>query len=136
MAITYNPLLEGFDYIPLDQRQDPQPFKVTLKTITSKELLRMQDGLLQKTADDALTLKSGTFAVNVCKASIINWDNLLDKTGKQEKIDLDASGTISFDALNKLPIYYFEEIANVVTTVSQDASTLKLFVPEKKDEKE
>ena len=127
MAITYNPELEGFYYTLEDQRKDKNPFKVKLKTIPSKDLVKMQDGLLQRTQDDTLSLKTGSYSVTICKASIVDWQGMLDIKGKPVECKLDPSGLISDKCLNMIPANYFEEISNVASLVSQDPANLQLF---------
>lgn len=127
MAIKYNPLLEGFWYTPKDQKGTDNPFKVKLQLIKSTELVKLQDGLLQRSANDSISLKTGTYSASVCKASVIDWSGVQDLNDKDISCKLDQSGSISNNSLDCIPAHYFEEISQVASTVSQDPSSLQLF---------
>ena len=57
MAIVYDTKIqEGFKYIPGDQRSDSDPFTVVIKPISSRDLNKLQDNLLQRDAEDKISL--------------------------------------------------------------------------------
>lgn len=127
MAITYNQVSEGFWYTPDSQKGEETPFRLKLKTIPSKELVKLQDGLLLRGLNDTISLKTGTYSVSVCKLAILDWEGVLDTDGKSIACVVSKGGMITDESLNVIPAPMFEEISNVVTTVSQDPSTLQLF---------
>lgn len=129
MAITYNNELEdGFVYVPLDQRGEKDPFTVTIKPMESVVQTKLQDGLLLRDDTAGVSIRSGSFNIGVLSNSIIDWSGIVDNTGKPIKIRLDRSGFITEASLNKIPATYFEELAGVSNSVSQDPATLQLFV--------
>lgn len=127
MAVIYDKNLEGFYYTLQDQKGDDNPFKVKLQIIKSQELVKLQDGLLQRGEDDSLSLKTGSFSVAMCKASIIGWSGMLDKDSKDVPCELDPAGRISESCLDMIPAGYFEEIAHVASMTSQDPASIQLY---------
>ena len=129
MALVFNNELEdGFEYTPISQREEKAPFKVTLRTLDSVTLTKLQDGLLLRDASAGVSIRSGSYNVSVLENSIVNWDGMNDVKGKPIKITLGSGGTITQASLNKIPAPLFEELAGVVVSVSQDPSTLQVFV--------
>jgi hypothetical protein len=128
--LVYNPQIEGFNYIPMAEKGEEVPFSVKLKTVNSIELAQLTDGLLQRSADDNVSLRTGSYNVGICKSGIIGWAGMTDVNGKEISITLTRNGTIDDASLNKIPAPMFEEIAGVIASVSQDPATLQLFISE------
>lgn len=130
MALIYNAeLTEGFTYIPRSERGQENPFSVKIKPLDSVAMVRLQDGLYQRsTTTDSVSLRTGSYNVSVLEASIIGWDNLTDQNGKQIPIKLIKAGTISRESLNKIPSSMFDELSSVVIAVSSDPANLQIFV--------
>ena len=128
MAIIYDTkLTEGFDYIPVDQREDKKPFSVKLKPIASRELIKLQDNLLQRDSEDKISLKTGSYNLAACKLAILGWSNITDRAGKEIKPEFSKDGRILDKSLDYLPTKYFDEIANVAISVSNDPSMIAMF---------
>lgn len=128
MAIVYDSRLqEGFAYTPVDQRGDKNPFSVKIKPIASRDLVKLQDNLLQRDMEDKISLKTGTYNLKACKIGIIDWTGMLDKDGAEIKMKKDFDGAISDASLDIIPTRYFDEIAGVIIHVSQDAKAIDMY---------
>lgn len=127
MLVYNKELVEGFTYIPLDQRGDAEPFKLTIRPISSRDLAKLQDNLLIRDMEDKISMRTGSYNLSVCKLSIIGWENMTDGDAKEIKMLRDADGRISDKMLDILPIRYFDEVAGVAVHVSQDPSSVKYY---------
>lgn len=128
MAVTYNSaLVDGFFYTLLSERGDKKPFKVKLRAIDSIALAQLQDGLLLRNNND-VSLRTGTYNVNVCRLAIVGWENMQDLKGKEIEITLTKAGTISDESLKRIPAYFFDEISNVAVSVSNDPTSLQMYL--------
>lgn len=130
MAITYNPQVEGFTFTPQSEKGDKAPFKVKLKTIDSSDIVRLQDGFLLRGSDNNISLKTGSYNVQVCLLGIVGWENVKDVKGKDIEITLTPAGTISDESLNRVPPQFFEEFATAIVAVSSDPSKLQFYADE------
>jgi len=131
MAIVFNKqLIEGFNYVVESERGDKKPFTVTLKTIDSVRLVTLEDGIFKRSADESVSLATGSYNVSLCLNSVTGWDNLNDVDGKAIPIELDPKGYISSESLAIIPTTLITEIAGVIAATSQDPSTIQLFTAE------
>lgn len=89
-----------YEYIPIDQRNNIRPFKIYFKEINILYLLAPDSNLYH--------------ALNVCLASIIDWDNMHDKEGKSITIKLSETGTIEIQSLLLMGDQYIKEVANTI----------------------
>ena len=132
MAIVFDSRLEeGFDYIPVDQRGDAEPFSVKIKTIASRDLVKLQDNLLQRDNEDKISLRTGSYNLAACKLAIIGWSNMNDRDGKAIEPEFSRDGKVLDKSLDYLPTKYFDEIANVAISISNDPSMIDLFTEPK-----
>lgn len=129
MAIIYDSRVqEGFTYTPVDQRGDKNPFSVTIKPIASRDMIKLQDNLLQRDNEDKISLKTGTYNLKACKLGIVNWSGILDKDSVEIQMKKDFDGYISDSSLDIIPTRYFDEIAGVIIHVSQDPKAIDTYL--------
>jgi hypothetical protein len=128
MALVYDKkVVEGFKYIPESQREEKNPFAVTIVPIPSIDLVRLEDGLLQRSQDNHLSIRTGSYNVSLCLAAITGWENMLDANNKQAKIEVSHGGRITEKALSKIPTTLINEIAGVIAVVSADPTQIQLY---------
>lgn len=128
MAIIFNKgLKHGFKYIPLDQKGDSEPFYVTIKPIQSRDLIRLQDNVILRDSEDKISMRTGSYNLNVCKLAVVGWGNLVDVDGNQVSIKIGVDGRVLDESLDLIPARYFDEIATVALHVSQDPSAIKQY---------
>lgn len=132
MAIVYDARVqEGFTYTPVDQRGDTDPFTVVIKPISSRDLIKLQDNLLQRDIEDKISLKTGTYNLKACKLGIISWSGIRDADGKEILIKKDFDGLVSDTSLDILPTRYFDELSGVIVHVSQDPKAVNIYTDTK-----
>lgn len=124
--LVYKPLKEGFEYIPMTQRSEEVPFKLRLRVLDIEELAMLQDILVTRTATEVKN-NYGAYWVQTCLAGIIDWEGMVDNDNKPLPMLKTDKGTIAREYLNKIPYNMIEEIATVITAVSNDPSTIKIF---------
>lgn len=129
MAIVYDTKIqEGFKYIPGDQRSDSDPFTVVIKPISSRDLIKLQDNLLQRDSEDKISLKTGSYNIKACKLGITSWSGIKDVNGNDLIMKKDLDGLISDASLDMIPTRYFDEISAVVVHVSQDPKAVNIYL--------
>lgn len=127
MAIIHNTKhTDGIFYTINSEKGDAKPFKVKLKPIDSIELVKLQDGMLLR-SDNDISLRTGSYNVNVLRLSIVGWENMIDDSKKPIKMELTPNGTISDKSLRMIPSTVFDEIAGVAVAISNDPKTISLF---------
>lgn len=129
MAIIIQKVKEDLKYIPITQRGTENPFSVFIKLLEPKELLLLEDKVVRREGDE-MTFAMGAFAVNICKASIIGWENISDSEGKALEFKKSADGLPLDKTLGYIGVEWLQEISNVVTSVSRDKSNISVFFPE------
>ncbi|MCI4436967.1 MAG: hypothetical protein JHC33_09195 [Ignisphaera sp.] len=129
MAIVIQKVKENLKYIPLSEIGDEKPFGVFVKPLTSKELLLLEDRVVTR-VDEAISFSMGAFAFNVCKASIIGWENINDADGKPLDFKKSADGLPLDNTIGAMGAELIQEISNVVTAISRDNSKISVFFPE------
>jgi hypothetical protein len=126
--LTFNAALsEGFTYIIESQRGQKDPFSVVIKPISSVKLMTLEDGLLKRSADNSVSISSGSYNASLCKNALTGWNNMVDGAGKAIAMKTTAAGFISDDSLDQLPSSIITEIANVIAAVSQDPANIQIF---------
>ena len=131
MAIVIQKVKEELKYIPLSEVGADKPFGVFVKPLTAKDLLLLEDKVVQR-VDDAISFSMGAFAFNVCKASIIGWENITDADGKPLDFKKSADGLPLDNTIGIIGAEFIQEISNVVTAISRDKSKIEVFFPEDK----
>jgi len=128
MAIIFDKKIEdGFNYIVEDERGKENPFSVMIKPIDSVRLVTLEDGILKRDSNDAVSLSTGSYNVSLCCNAITGWENILDDSGKPIEMTKGPNGFISLEALAKIPTALISEISGVISAVSQDPSTIQVF---------
>jgi len=132
MALVHNPQLKGFDYTPLDQLGEDNPFTLKLKTLTPRALIILQDSIIARDSKGSTIVQSGAYSVGVCLQGIVGWSGIEDTDSKEVKIKLEGAGTISPKSLDSIPHTYYEEIASIIIAVSQDPASVDDLTNSKK----
>lgn len=125
---------EGYKYIPLSERDQENPFSVMVKPLTSKQLMTLEDKVVRRDGQE-LTFSSGEFSFNVCKLTIISWENIEDSDGQPLVIKLNSEATVTDLSLGYIPSEIITEIANVVTSVSRDPGKAQIYFGTEETEK-
>jgi len=129
MAIVFDKNIEeGFTYVVEAERGQENPFSVIIKPIDSVRLVTLEDGILKRDSNDSVSLSTGSYNVSLCCNGIAGWNNLLDSDGKQIPITTGPNGFISLESLAKLPMNVISEVSGVISAVSQDPSTIQIFI--------
>jgi len=128
MALIFNSQVEeGFDYVPEAQKGEKKPFKVRIVPIPSVVMVKLEDGLLQRSVENELSLKTGSYNVSLCLEAVAGWDNMDDVEGNPIPLVATPKGRISEESLSMLPTGIINEIAGVIASVSQDPASIQIF---------
>ncbi len=130
MALVINKTpQEGYKFIPMNQREESEPFAVWVKPISSKELMLLEDGVVRREGE-MVTLAAGVFSFKVLQKSLVAWEGITDADGTTLKIKRNADGTVSEESIGLIPAEMITEIANVVAAVSRNPANVQIFFPE------
>lgn len=132
MAIIIQKVEENLKYIPMNEQGVENPFSVTVKPLDIKTLLMLEDKVVKR-EDNEISFSMGRYSFDVCKASIINWENINDSEGKPVEFKKASDGVPLDDTIGKLGVEYIQEISNVVTAISRDKSKIQIFFGETKE---
>lgn len=124
----------GYKYIPQTQKGEANPFTVWVKPLTSKQLMSLEDKVVKRSPESEVTLSAGEFSFNVCKLTVMAWENIEDEKGEPLKLKLNADGTVSDESLCFIPSEIITELANVVSAVSRDKANVQVFFSDDADE--
>ncbi len=126
MAITFDTTVGTLTYTPESERGVLNPFTITLLPIPVKHILQLEDKMIVQ-AEGTTFSNLGEFAFNVCRASVIDWNNMLDPIGTQIPCEVDSEGTPSESTIAKLGVALIKEISEVVHVISNDQRNIKVF---------
>jgi hypothetical protein len=119
---------KGHKYIPLAERGSENPFTVWIKPLGARDLLELEDMVVQKKAGDVMILASGIFAFRIVQRAIVDWENLIDDSNKQIKPIFSIDGVVSDESLSRLPAAIINEISNIVSHISKDPSQIQILL--------
>ena len=125
---TKNQTGTTYKYVPVSERDEKQPFMVTIRPLTSRELAVLEDKLLKIGKDETISFSSGSFNWEVCKKGIVDWDNVTDEKNKPLALKKGIDGLIEDETLNLLPLYMITEIAGVISSISKDPENAETFL--------
>jgi len=131
MAIVITKSKENLKYIPVSELEVENPFCVYVKPLTTKELLLLEDRVVSR-VDDAISFSMGAFAFNVCKASIVGWENINDVEGNLLDFKKSADGLPLDSTISAIGAEFIQEVSNVIAAISRDSSKISVFFPEEK----
>jgi hypothetical protein len=127
MALVINKQ-EEFEYIPVDFKEDENPFKVVFKPLSPSELASLDDAWTElNTAKQTLTIKTGTYNLNVLRYSLLRWSGVEDAEGKPVTLEI-VEGKVTESSLDYIPMSIRDEIANVISAVSKDIQNADLYL--------
>jgi hypothetical protein len=127
MALLVKKIKE-YEYIPLDFREDDKPFKIVFKPLTASQLASLEDNLIElNTSNNTMTIKAGTYDLNVLRYSILRWENVLDENGNPISLNV-TNGIVSDDSLELIPITLRSELSGVISSVSKDIDNADLYL--------
>jgi hypothetical protein len=129
MAIVVNKSKKELKYVPVDQKGTENPFSVTIKALDIKTLLTLEDAVVKREGE-SISFSMGRYAFDVCKASMVGWENINDADGKGLEFKKSADGIALDDTVASIGIEYIQEISSVVTAISRDSSKIQVFFEE------
>lgn len=118
---------EGFKFVPSSQKGETSPFSVSIKPLTSKQVLLLEDKLVKRSGESDVTFSTGEFSYNTCKLGIIEWENIEDSEGKTLKLVKGSDGTVSDVSMSAIPSAMITEIANIIITISRDSAQIPVL---------
>ena len=128
MAITIQKTQETYEFIPLSERGEKNPFTVTIKRLPPRQFTILEDKMAKINQDESISFTTGTFNWAVLKKGVIDWANMNDvdgkpihptKSGKQELLD---------ESLDLLPLDIISEIANTIVSISKDPDNIDIYL--------
>ena len=125
---------EGYKYTPISERKADIPFSVWVKPLNSKQIVSLEDKVVRRDGQE-VTLSSGEFGFNVCKLSIVSWENIEDAQGTQIEPKKQSDGTLTDNSVGLIPVDILMEIANVVVAISKDPGKVQVFFGEPEEDK-
>ncbi len=124
---------QTYEYVPLIERGEKNPFTVTVRRLTPKEFSFIEDKMARINQDQSVSFTTGTFNWEIVKKGIVGWTNLLDEDGKEVK-PVKVEGGIADSSLNLLPMDIITELANVIVGLTKDPDNAHLYLAEDETE--
>ncbi len=118
---------EEWDYIPVSEREQKEPFTVVVKPLGIRKMAKLEDGYVLVKEGEGVALNQGTYNTKAVKAGIVSWKNLKDDKGKEYPAKFSSKGEVLDESLNLLPPSIIAELANVIVSISkypEDAEVL------------
>lgn len=129
MALVISKVTEDLKYVPMSEVGTENPFVVSVRPLDAKTLMLLEDKVVRREGDE-VSFGMGRYAFDVCKASVVGWDNINDTEGKPVVFEKSADGLPKDDTIAKMGVDFIQEVANVVTAISRDKSKIQVFFPE------
>ena len=133
MAIKITEAPKSFDYIPLTERGEQNPFTVTIQKLPPKQFTILEDKMAKINQDESISFTTGTFNWAVIKQGVLSWENLLDANDKPITVLKASNGEILDQSLNLLPLELITEIANVIVSISKDPDNADIYLGKVED---
>jgi len=128
MALVVNRAKEQtYEYVPIAERGEKKPFKVTVRRLTPKEFSFIEDKMARINQDQSVSFTTGTFNWEIVKKGLVDWESLLDENGKPVKIVIGSDG-VTDNSLNLLPVDLIAEIANVINGITKDPDNADIYL--------
>jgi hypothetical protein len=128
MAITIKKQQETYEYIPLIERGEKEPFTVIIKRLPPRQFTILEDKMAKINQDESISFTTGTFNWAVIKKGIVDWKNMLDENGKPIYPAKAGSGELLDTTLDLLPMDLITEIANSIVGVSKDPENASIYL--------
>jgi len=128
MAITIKKSPHTYEFVPLSERGESEPFTVTIKVLPPRQFTILEDKMAKINQDESISFTTGTFNWSVIKKGLVDWDNMLDEDGKQIRAAKNGKGELLDESLDLLPLDIITEIANTIVSISKDPDNADLFL--------
>ena len=126
MAIVITKSKTELKYIPTTEKKAKKPFSVFVNLLDTKVLLMLEDKVVKREGD-SVSFFTGRYSFDVCKASIVGWENILDEEGKDVPFEKGLDGLPLDSTIAMLGVDLIQEISNVVTAATKDKSKIQVF---------
>ncbi len=117
----------SYDYTPISERGEKEPFTVTLKKLSAKENASIEDKLVEFHQDESVTFSTASTNFLMLQMSMINWKNMLDENDKPIALKV-TNGLVTEESLNLLPPELIVELAKVVVGISKDPENAEFYL--------
>jgi hypothetical protein len=131
MAIVIKAIKNNLKYVPMTQLGEEKPFAVIVKPVDIKSLMTLEDQVVKREGE-AVSFSMGRYAFDVCKASVIGWENIEDADGNPIEFKKSSDGVATDNTIAYMGTDIIQEVANVVSAISRDSSKVDVFFPEMK----
>ncbi len=128
MAIIANKKETDYEYIPMSERGEENPFTMKIKRILPRQFSILEDKMAKINSDESISFTTGSFNWEVLKKGSLGWYNLLDENGKEVKCVKNGQGEILDASLDLLPLSIITEVANVIVGISKDPDNADVYL--------
>ena len=128
MALIVKKTQETYEYVPLTERNEENPFTVIIKRLPPRQFTILEDKMAKINQDESISFTTGTFNWAVIKKGLIDWKNMFDENDKPIYPAKNGKGEFLDDTLDLLPLDLIAEIANVIVGVSKDPDNADIYL--------
>jgi hypothetical protein len=128
MALTIKKRDDTYEFIPLSERGEENPFTVIIRRLPPKQFTILEDKMAKINQDESISFTTGTFNWAVIKKGIVDWTNMFDESGKQITPVKSSKGEILDESLDLLPLELIAEIANTIVSISKDPDNTDIYL--------
>lgn len=133
MALVVKKSQETYEYVPLTERNEENPFTVIIKRLPPRQFTILEDKMAKINQDESISFTTGTFNWSVIKKGLIDWSNMLDENNKPIYPNKNGTGELLDTTLDLLPMDIISEIANVIVGISKDPDNADIYLGNFKD---
>jgi len=128
MAITIKKTQETYEFTPLSERGEENPFTVTIKRLPPRQFTILEDKMAKINQDESISFTTGTFNWAVLKKGVVDWSNMFDEDEKPIFPAKNGKGELLDESLDLLPLDIITEIANTVVSISKDPDNIDIYL--------
>ena len=126
LHITSN-LKNNYEYIPVAERGDENPFTVKLRRLSLETLALTKDSSFNINQDQSYSFRVNSQNLTALKHGLIGWKNIYDENEKPIKFKMDGQ-IASMESLEYLPVEFRTEIANVILAISNNPANADVIL--------
>lgn len=128
LQVTKAKLETSFEYVPLSQKGEDNPFTIQFEAIKLDELAELQDSAIRINKDGEYSVSINTLNYAVIKAALTGWSNISDDKGAIRFKRDDKGATDS--SLSLIPGDIRNELATIIVEVSKDLPNAEEYLAE------
>ena len=128
MALIVKKTQETYEYVPLSERVEENPFTVIIKKLPPRQFTILEDKMAKINQDESISFTTGSFNWAVLKKGLVDWKNMIGENDRPISPAKNGKGELLDESLDLLPLDFIAEIANVIVGISKDPDNADIYL--------